>query len=782
MEITPLSPRVLDALEFLSEGLSATSNWRDRPIDYIDPAPQPFEVQIPLVEYFERIKRHKADRWQHDFCRRLQEAAENRHIKGAMLEFHAEPRLGKTSLLSQTFPAWLFGHDPLFRYALAMYNITQSQSHSDVIIQIMRSQIHKDIFPNRDGWLPASVSKAGWMTNARRDIEKGIVDGQKSLNPVGLESGLTGGGMDWLTIDDPYKDPKEAFSETMWTNLDRFWRFGVLSRLSPHSCVASMFHRYSETDFGGYLLDTGDFEYVRYATVLEKPEDLVYIHEATGQRFEDPLGRGVGEYISERRDESYYRKNKADKKVWNSMFIGVPRTEDTDFFHVNKIEIITDEDEALREWNLCIAQGRGWDNAATSGAGDFSASALAGIQADGTLVFGDATMDQLDTGARMDLQQELAMQDGRGVAICVPKDKAAAGKDVVYFTTQALQDYIVVPREVTNAAPGSDAKARRAYNLSTLVNTRKVKFLYLKRKNQPADYVPGAWIKAMQRAMTGFLQGGNDDIIDAAGDVTNYLYETLTKGLVIKQLTLANLKPREEIGKIPAKWTVYAGVKITPEASRPNSAVIVARPSEHAKLPDHLFVVAEYKRYTDDFASLFAWIDGALKEYCEKPDTTTIWLHKESEAFIPVIKQKLKYGVQIFKEDASAGISEMNWYIDGRLFGLIDQTQLTVASDEDGLINLRQEASTWGYNDKGEPNQIGAVADCLRMVSYRFKTISKGMTMEERVHAAIPESAVQMLTDAKTANEKLVAQMTYEFERDFAEQKVNPDAATDWIE
>src|SRR5258708_280917 len=99
------------------------------------------------------MKRHKADRWQYDFCRRLQEAAENRHIKAVMLEFHAEPRLGKTSILSQTFPAWLFGHDPLFRYALAMYNITQSQSHSDVIIQMMRSKLHMDIFPNKDGWL-----------------------------------------------------------------------------------------------------------------------------------------------------------------------------------------------------------------------------------------------------------------------------------------------------------------------------------------------------------------------------------------------------------------------------------------------------------------------------------------------------------------------------------------------------------------------------------------------------------------------------------------------------
>lgn len=604
------------------------------------------------------------------------------------------------------------------------------------------------------------------MTNARRDAENGQMDGQKSLNPVGLESGLTGGGMDWLSIDDPYKDPKEAFSETMWTNLDRFWRFGVQSRISPFTCVASMFHRYSESDFGGYLLDTGEFEYIRYATILEKPEDLVYFHEATGQQFVDPLGRGVGEYISERRGESYYAKNRKDAKVWNSMFIGVPRTDETDFFHAQKIEIITDVDQALVEWNLCISKGRGWDNAATEGAGDYSASALAGIQADGTLVFGDATMEQLDTGSRVTQQQTLAAEDGIDVAICIPEDKAASGKDVVFFTTQALRGYTIIPRAVSNSTIGSTAKARRAYNLSTMVNTGRVKFLHLKRETQPASYVPGGWVKSMQRAMQGFMQGGNDDIIDAAADVTNHLIEDFYKGLVVKNLSpQRNLVTWDTFGKyygpkgddqqplseIPKHWTIYVGVKITPEASKANSAIIVARAAQNAKLPDTLFIVAEYKKFDANYEAVFDWIDAALEAYCGGNKNAMIWLHADSEQYRQTIAQKLKRSVLVF--EGEGGLTELNWYLKpngkdhpfsevkqegANLYGLIaDPHQLMAATDEYGLYAVRQEASTWGFTEKGEPSAVGSVLDCLSMICYAFRTSETGLTVDEKVEEAI---------------------------------------------
>jgi hypothetical protein len=285
MTSTP-SADVISRAALTALGVPIVGSYRYEAINYIDPTPKKIEVQIPLVEYFERIKKVRADRWQKHFCEYLQNAVVNRDEKPTLAEFHAQAQLGKTVILSQAFPAWCFGHDPLFRYILAMYNMSRSESHTEVVIQIMRSKMHRDIFPSKDGHVPNVASKSGFMTNARRDIEGGKMDAQKSMSPIGLESGMTGSGFDWLTIDDPYKEPKDAFSETNFENLSRFWEYGVVPRMGAHSCVAAMFHRYNYDDFGGYLLNTGQFDYVRYASEA----DGDYLHEETGQKFRGSAG------------------------------------------------------------------------------------------------------------------------------------------------------------------------------------------------------------------------------------------------------------------------------------------------------------------------------------------------------------------------------------------------------------------------------------------------------------------------------------------------------------
>jgi len=174
---------------------------RMRPIDYIDPAPKPFTVQIPLFEYFERIKRLRTDKWQKDFCARLEKAAVDRHIGRQWALIHAEAQLGKSSILAQAYAAWLLAHDPLHRIALATYNVTRSQRHAKVVIGIMNLPIHKAIFPNQDGWVDEKTSKERWSTGARLALN----DGQDSFNPVGLQSGLVGSGFDTLLPKRVYK-------------------------------------------------------------------------------------------------------------------------------------------------------------------------------------------------------------------------------------------------------------------------------------------------------------------------------------------------------------------------------------------------------------------------------------------------------------------------------------------------------------------------------------------------------------------------------------------------
>lgn len=208
--------------------------------------------------------------------------------------------------------------------------------------------------------------------------------------------------------------------------------------------------------------------------------------------------------------------------------------------------------------------------------------------------------------------------------------------------------------------------------------------------------------------------------------------------------------------RIPATWTVYAGIKLSADSSKASSALVVARASQRSRLPEDLFVVDEYKTYDSDFYKLFAWLDRTLKRTCEDPAKTTIWLHPDSREFEPTINQKLAYPVALFDGDESAGIAEANWYMlptekahpfaspvlmeeASHMYWLVHPGQLAAADIDrpHGFYHARQEMATWGYDDKGNPTKVGDVLDCLRMITHQFRTYSEPLTIQEEKQAII---------------------------------------------
>ena len=734
--------------EFLAAGTMPTDDVRSKEIEYIDIAPPPFEPTIPLVELFERLTRLKADGWQHDFCHRLEQSCADRSTARTWSVVHAEGQLGKSKILAQVFPAWILGHDPMHRVALATYNITRSQSHSKAVIELMNLPVYKEIFRDSAGWVKRGTAVSGWQTEARLSS----TESQFSYNPVGLQSGLTGSGFDTLIVDDPYADQREAFSDTVRKNLQEFWDFTVGSRIGLFTNVFAMFHRYHVQDLAGYLLDTGDFDYWRYASIA----DGDYIHEETGMRFKDPLGREIGELVSpERRPHQYYAKPRTNPRVWNSMFQGKPTSDEGEFFNVSRIKIISPEEGEIRRQES-IVLARAWDNAATAEGGDLTAGLLGGIRSDGGVTVFDAILEQVDSGARLGLQRSTAMIDGRDVAVCIPQDPGSSGKDMVFVTKQSLEGFSV------HARPTMGSKEMRALPFSTAVNSGLVEF------------VEGPWNKRVLTALRDFPLSDVDDPVDAGADMYTYLYEIARKGLVVKGLEpqrhmitwdsfSSQFTPKGAevpIDQIPANWTLYVGVQITAEASRPNSAVIVARAPRNTLLSDTLFVVAEYKEYTSDMYALFDWVTSALDSYCADGKGATIWLHPESATHAITIRHKIGLPVRLFEGDASAGITELDWYLRSgsapspfnpiesasSLYALVsDPTQLSAAHNEYGLYALRQEARTWAFNDRHEPNEIGAVLNCLRMVTFAFRTYPTDFTREEKIERAL-DSTLQLET------------------------------------
>ena len=86
---------------------------------------------------------------------------------------------------------------------------------------------------------------------------------------------------------------------------------------------------------------------------------------------------------------------------------------------------------------------RGWDNAATKGAGDYTSAVKIGQRANGRFVILHRWRDQLATGERDEAMRNLARSDGYHVEIALAQEPGSAGKDVVYYAIQSLAGYQV---------------------------------------------------------------------------------------------------------------------------------------------------------------------------------------------------------------------------------------------------------------------------------------------------------------------------------------------------
>jgi predicted phage terminase large subunit-like protein len=86
---------------------------------------------------------------------------------------------------------------------------------------------------------------------------------------------------------------------------------------------------------------------------------------------------------------------------------------------------------------------RGWDNAATQGAGDWSTAVKLGQRANGRYIILHRWRDQLATGARDEAMKNLAKSDGPAVEIAIAQEPGSAGKDVVFYTVTELAGFSV---------------------------------------------------------------------------------------------------------------------------------------------------------------------------------------------------------------------------------------------------------------------------------------------------------------------------------------------------
>lgn len=185
------------------------------------------------------------------------------------------PRHGKSQLSSRNFPSWGFGIDPNIHFINASYSSNLAESMNRDVQKIMQSDNYGQIFPSTN---LLRNKKNNGVKSVKTSSFFEIPGYSGSLQSAGVDGGITGRGADILSIDDPFKNRKEADSPTIRNNVWDWYASTAYTRLSPGGGILVTVTRWHEDDLVGRLLDAmkhggkDNWTIINYPAIAERDE------------------------------------------------------------------------------------------------------------------------------------------------------------------------------------------------------------------------------------------------------------------------------------------------------------------------------------------------------------------------------------------------------------------------------------------------------------------------------------------------------------------------------
>ena len=378
---------------------------------------------------------------------------------------------------------------------MASHTADLAEANSGRVIRILKE------FGAAIGVLPQSESVKYWRTNK---------DGE--VKAAGVGGPITGRRADLVVVDDPVKSAEEAGSLGYRDKSWDWFQADLLTRLKPGGRIVLIMTRWHEDDLAGRLLEV-------------EPENWTIIKlEALNTRLDDPLGRGVGDYLwSGDAAYDYAALLEATKagyertggmRVWESLYQQNPRPGEGALFKTSLVPVIP------AAWPGRTV--RAWDLAATAKLGtrdpDWTVGVRMTLAETGKFVIDDVVRLR---GGPDEVEAAIlatATQDGHAVRICLPQDPGQAGKAQALYLTRKLAGYNV------QCQPVSGDKATRAAPLAAQMNVGNV------------ELVRGAWNRAFIDEVNAFPAHPHDDQVDAAADAFAALAATPNRMASVQKL------------------------------------------------------------------------------------------------------------------------------------------------------------------------------------------------------------------------------------------------------
>ena len=309
--------------------------------------------------------------WVHeDICRRLerflQAVAEK---KSPRLLLFCPPRLGKSLIASQYFPAWMLGQYPQFEIIAASYNISLPTGFSRRIRELVRDPEYTAMFPE------CLLSEESQAVESWRTTSGG------GYTAAGVGTGITGKGCHVLIVDDPVKDQEAADSANIREATWEWYLSTAYTRIAPGGGVLGIQTRWNDDDWSGRIImamDTGEgeqFEVVSYPAINEQGDEYMLPDESIVQVPEDmdpPAGsvllRPKGSALHpDRYDINHLQRIKknfiaaGNVRMWSALYQQNPVPEEGAFFRRDMFKYISYVPDATtmqvyQAWDFSITE------------------------------------------------------------------------------------------------------------------------------------------------------------------------------------------------------------------------------------------------------------------------------------------------------------------------------------------------------------------------------------------------------------------------------------------
>lgn len=449
--------------------------------------------------------------------KRVVEYVETRGQSGlGRLMIETQPQVGKSLVASNLFPAWALGNHPDWKFILTSYNDSRAQGNSKAVRDLVNDPRYRAVF----GDLARTDGAVKLSSDSRSVGEWSLAVPHKGgVYSAGVGGGITGRSANIILIDDPFKSREEAESPTRRDLVEDWYESQVYSRQQEGMAIILFHTRWNQDDLAGRMIRSmvtnprADAWEVLCMPALAL-EDGAYPRDKDAQRelmedgifipLVDALGRQAGEALcpemmSRERLESV--RDNMNPYNWESLYQQMPYARSGGMFKRAWFVV----EEKLPDGIKFARAVWYWDQAASSGNGDYSAGVLMAMDKDGQIWVLMAVRGQFSTFERRNAMREAymagLMKFGRLMpvpALWHPQDPGGAGLDSARDTNKALAG---LP---AHFEPVSGSKEMRAEPWSSALEGNSVRFL------------KGGWNQDFINEHLAFPKGKNDDQVDCA--------------------------------------------------------------------------------------------------------------------------------------------------------------------------------------------------------------------------------------------------------------------------